>query len=365
MFICKLIRWIYVSNSEISNGDGGVGAITFDSQGNVINYDMLLEGTSRNCGGGKTYWGTWITCEEDGSNGLVWEVNPALNAGEQNSTPTSVVIVGGNYESFAYDARDRMNPTFYVTEDSSSGSLTRFTPNADAVAQAEQTGDYSALLTTEGTQEWLVLNPVSGDVSGTFSWTSNRSIANSNANMYYPYTEGIDIRNGILYFVSKTRKSLYILDLDNLTYIRSSTVSGAFDGQPDQVKRIIADDPDSDMLYFCEEASSDNGIHARDTEGNFYTIIDATSAVSSETTGLAFSPDKKHMYISYQGNGLIYDISREDGYPFGAHRLDIKVSIFYDNIIFTQSVINSELCSLQMFSFLHTYQFRTLQYHAD
>lgn len=272
-----------MSNSEESTG--GVGAITFNSDGNVIDYEMVLEGTRQNCGGGKTYWGTWVSCEENGSSGLVWEVNPALSANQQKSTPTSIVTIGGNYESFAYDARDRLNPTFYVTEDSSDGALTRFTPNADVVAQAEQSGDYSSVLHTAGTQEWLVLNPVVGDVSGTFSWTSTKSVANSNAYTYYPYTEGIDVRNGMLYFVSKTRKSLYILDLDNLTYTRSSTISGAFDGQPDQVKRIIAEDPDSDMLYFCEEASADNGIHARDSEGNFYTIIDATSAVSSETTG--------------------------------------------------------------------------------
>lgn len=30
------------------------------------------------------------------------------------------------------------------------------------------------------------------------------------------------------------------------------------------------------------------------------------------------------MYISYQSDGKIFDIRREDGYPFGAHRLDIK-----------------------------------------
>ena len=41
-------------------------------------------------------------------------------------------------------------------------------------------------------------------------------------------------------------------------------------------------------------------------------------------TRLAFSPDNRHMYISYQSNGVVYDITREDGYPFGAHRLDIK-----------------------------------------
>jgi len=41
-------------------------------------------------------------------------------------------------------------------------------------------------------------------------------------------------------------------------------------------------------------------VHARDADGNFYTIIEGTS-YNSETTGLDFSPDNKHMYVSYQG----------------------------------------------------------------
>jgi secreted PhoX family phosphatase len=248
---------------------------------------MALEGTSQNCGGGKTYWGTWVTCEEDGSRGQVWEVDPNLGANSQRNQPTVLGGDGGNYESFAYDARDRLNPTFYVTHDSSNGALVRFTPNADVVRDAEESGDYSNVLTTMGTLEWLMLNPVSGNanaLSGTFSWTSNRSEADSNSNSFYRYSEGIDVRNGFVYFTTKKTKSLYILDLDNLTYERSSTVSGAFDGQPDQIKRIISNDPENDMLYFCEEASSDNGIHARDSEGNFYTIIDS-DMLNSETTG--------------------------------------------------------------------------------
>ena len=64
-------------------------------------------------------------------------------------------------------------------------------------------------------------------------------------------------------------------------------------------------------------------VHARDIDGKFYQVIDGGNW-DSETSGLAFSPDNKHMYVSYQSNGLIFDITREDGYPFGAHRLDIK-----------------------------------------
>jgi hypothetical protein len=52
--------WIYVSNSEvITQGGGGVSAIYFDKDGNVVDYQRLLTGTTHNCSGGKTPWNTW------------------------------------------------------------------------------------------------------------------------------------------------------------------------------------------------------------------------------------------------------------------------------------------------------------------
>jgi hypothetical protein len=52
--------WVYVSNSEMrledapgGIGNGGVGAITFDKDGQIIKYEMLLTNTTWNCGGGK------------------------------------------------------------------------------------------------------------------------------------------------------------------------------------------------------------------------------------------------------------------------------------------------------------------------
>ena len=49
--------WVYVSNSEMNTtGAGGVGAITFDKDGNIIDYRMVLENTTMNCAGGRTPW---------------------------------------------------------------------------------------------------------------------------------------------------------------------------------------------------------------------------------------------------------------------------------------------------------------------
>jgi len=59
--------WHYMSNSEVGDGedpDGGVGRIKFNSNGDVVEYKMVLQGTRMNCGSGFTPWDSYITCEE-------------------------------------------------------------------------------------------------------------------------------------------------------------------------------------------------------------------------------------------------------------------------------------------------------------
>ncbi|KAI2504379.1 Bacterial protein of unknown function (DUF839) [Fragilaria crotonensis] len=137
---------------------------------------------------------------------------------------------------------------------------------------------------------------------------------------------GIDIKDGVLYFVSKVDKTLFILQLRQGTFTKESTNQGVFNNQPDQVGRLIGSDPGS-ILYFCEDGGTYCGVHGRDPTGKYVTIIDndpATTTFSGETTGLAFSPDGKRMYVSFQTPGIIFEISRLDGLSFGGALLDIK-----------------------------------------
>jgi len=53
----------YSSNAEVGSRGGGVGVIEFDGNGEVIGYKRTLSGTSDNCGGGKTPWGSWYVID--------------------------------------------------------------------------------------------------------------------------------------------------------------------------------------------------------------------------------------------------------------------------------------------------------------
>jgi sugar lactone lactonase YvrE len=308
--------WIYTSNSEVDFQQGGVGALTFDKNGNVIDYRMVLKNSTMNCGGGRTPWNTWISCEEIESVGQIFQVDPT---GKRNAQVITLGSDGGRWESFAYDDRDRNTPRFFATEDHRKGAVRRFTPDNP------NWDDPWEILHGSGKTDFLVLFPNETMNGGTFTWIDNLDEARSNAKEYYPMTEGIDVYKGTMVFVCKKMYVMFVLDLDSKTYYNQTTAHGLFDGKPDQVERVLADT--QDLLYFTEEGGVDAGVHARDHLGRFYTIFESP-VFPDETTGLSFSPDGRFMYTAYQKTGVLYTIWRKDGLPFQASHLDVK---FHNN----------------------------------
>jgi outer membrane protein assembly factor BamB len=173
----------------------------------------------------------------------------------------------------------------------------------------------------------VVVPDASNPDQGTYSWTPEKYIAQESSRAYFPNAEGIDVRGNELFFVSKLYKTLYVLNLDDGTYVNQTTTRGLFDGEPDQIKRLIDQettvDHEEEILYFTEDGGPYAGLHARNANLQFFSILES-HVYADETTGLAFSPDSKHLYIAYQDNGLIFQIQRLDGLPFNAKTLNIK-----------------------------------------
>lgn len=72
-----------------------------------------------------------------------------------------------------------------------------------------------------------------------------------------------------------------------------------------------------------QEGGKNAGIHARDSQGRFFTILESP-VYEDESTGLAFSPDGMHLYVAYQRNGVLLDVWRKDKQPFTTKTLNIK-----------------------------------------
>jgi hypothetical protein len=272
--------WIYVSNCELGDNEGGAGALRFDAKGKLIDAYSILHGTSRNCSGGATPWGTWLSCEEI-PDGRVWECDPeGVRAAEVR--PALGVF---RHEAVAVDS---LNLKLYLTEDHKDGCLYRFTPYRYPDLTE---GKLEAARVTKGNTgkvEWLEIpDPLARQTQTRFQSDASR----------FKGGEGIVYFNGKLYFTTRDDNRVWVLDIASqvlsVLYDDSAYIDPVLSG----VDNITVSDDGS--LYVAEDGG-DMQVVVIANNGDIYPLLELEGHDKSEIAGVAFSPDGSRLYFSSQ-----------------------------------------------------------------
>ncbi len=307
---------------------GGTTTLIVDRDRNLIKHYLSLAGTNRNCAGGTTPWGSWISCEEETStpypppgytkeqvypywgkveqkHGYNFEV-PALG---ELAEPIPLVAMGRfRHEAIATDPKTGY---IYQTEDQIDSCIYRFRP--------QQPGNLRA----GGTLEALVIaNAPRIDTSVNFpvgkpqpvTWVGLEDVdpehdtlryeAQTKGAAVFKRGEGMCYANGELYWTATNGGAAgvgqifrYNLAQDTVELFVESPGYNVLD-YPDNLTLA----PFGDLIV-CEDGKDEQFLVGITPQGKYYKL--ARNALNnSEFAGICFSPDGRTMFVNIYNPGM-------------------------------------------------------------
>ncbi|MEL6143005.1 MAG: alkaline phosphatase PhoX, partial [Bacteroidota bacterium] len=298
--------------------------------GKVEQQFLSLAGTYRNCAGGVTPWGTWLSCEEDitvkggyaeKDHGFVFEV-PA-SAKIEIAPPKPIEAMGRfNHEAVAVDPTTGI---VYQTEDAGDGLLYRYIPNVRQ--RLHEGGRLQALAIIDqpslDTRNWGRRRVDVGQ-SMAVRWIDMEDILDPKGDLRqrgfkqgaarFARGEGIWFGEGELYFAcTNGGPNLHGQVFRYRTSPQEGTTSE--ESQPG-ILELFAESTNKSVLHMCDNLTiapwgdlilcEDNGelnhIKGINPKGEVYEFgINRSS--SSEFAGVVFSPSGKTMFVNIQESG--------------------------------------------------------------
>jgi secreted PhoX family phosphatase len=322
---------------------GGTTTLEFDTQhGRVLNSWASISGTVRNCAGGQTPWGSWLTCEETTlgigngdltkNHGYVFEVPASGSILTAGSDPTPFKAMGRfSHEAVAVDPATGW---VYETEDAGSSSgFYRFRPETPgaledggvlemlgiagvvrADTRTNQTGEWRDVV-------WHVIDvPDPAVINNT---TSVFAQGRTKGAAVFGKLEGAWHGNGRIYFVASSGGN--------------AGQGQVFEYDPvNERLRLLFESPSAEVLnapdnmtvsprgglVLCEDGDGIEYVHGLTTDGVIFPFIQNNVDLrqipwngfnqdyrGSEFAGACYSPDGKWLFVNIQSPGISFAIT--------------------------------------------------------
>ena len=314
---------------------GGTTTIQYDPRsGDAVAQWMSLAGTNRNCAGGPTPWGSWLTCEEDEqtpgdpgehAHGWVFEVPATAQRTLHRAEPLRAM--GRFYhEAVAVDATTGI---VYQTEDRQDACFYRFLPKTPGVLRDGGRLQALRVIGSDGafdTRNWDPTPGVRVGESLRVEWVDldnveapeddlRRRAQRDHRCAVFARTEGIWATRDEVYIGCTSGGHRKIGQI--WTYRPSPHEGTARERDRPATLQLFIEPNDPSLvenadnlvaapwgdLIVCEDGTGEDRLVGVTPSGGLYPLA-RNAASDSEFAGVCFSPDGSTMFVNLQSDGL-------------------------------------------------------------